>query len=61
MWSADSVKFTSGSGITPSPGPLPTAAPGLIGFYVIVTTSWQTASRFQHARRRLCDARLDRL
>ena len=36
---ADSVKFTSGSGITPSPGPLPAAAPEFIGFYVIVVVA----------------------
>jgi hypothetical protein len=38
---ADSVKFTSGSGITPSPGPLPAASPDYIGFYVIVVVAGQ--------------------
>jgi hypothetical protein len=38
---ADNVKFTSGSGITPSPGPLPTASPDYIGFYVIVVVAGQ--------------------
>jgi hypothetical protein len=36
---ADSTRFTSGSGITPSPGPLPAASSAMTGFYVIVVVA----------------------